>query len=747
MIPGSPHPLLMSGGDPLDELGKIDRAVRFRDTASAAFLRTFGAPTSLTIYTACMWVKRGKFAADQILFGTNATTNGWNLMLNSGEQLRLDFNSAAVLLSSQLERDPSSHFMVTYSSNGSTQTIYVADMQFVQSTSATNTTLNSAIQHGIGRFPSGTVPFGGLLSNFAFVDGQALTPAAFGVRHPATGQWRPKSHAAIRAAVAAGGGPRNGWGANGCFLPFDDPTSTTTLGYDRSQSDTDTTGNNWTATNISLAAGSTYDSTLDTPTTNCATLNPLKMPPVDVTTPTLNDGNLTALTSDGILGHFEGSMVIPSTGVWQWEITCLSGNVRDAHGVVPVSALPSSRGWDQTNAVAYCGDGTKYVSGSNSAYGAGYTTNDVIGFVVDRAAGTLTCYKNGASQGAIALPSNSVDLVPLISDFGASGGGGGSGRTQVACNFGQRQFSYPVSGAKCLSAKNLPKPQIPKSSTAFAAVTDTGANILATIAAAESWSSYIRIIKRRDAAEGWRWMFSDDPGYYMDSSAVAAKAAIPAFGGTSYVGYSIKVSAFNGVASGRLNHTNGVSDTVTDNLGNTRKMVILKNEANGSWYVFHPDLTAGQLMYLEQQAAPTTDGTISAVTSTGFTVAAALATGTYRWIAFAELDGFLKLGKYTGNSATDGAFVPAGITPKLELFKDLSGASNWFCFDTARDTTNVAGTALFPSATNGDSAGYSHDIVSNGSKWRWGTGDPNSSAHSYIYLMIAAFPFRYANAR
>ena len=139
--------------------------------------------------------------------------------------------------------------------------------------------------------------------------------------------------AAIRASVAAGGGARNGWGANGFFLPFDDVTSATTIGYDRSQSDADTTGNNWTSNNISLTAGNTYDSTLDTPTSVFCTWNPL-VPGDSVK----SNGNLNAT------GTARGTMnagVTPS----QWEITAnaagVVGGVISESGSANTVAIPN----------------------------------------------------------------------------------------------------------------------------------------------------------------------------------------------------------------------------------------------------------------------------------------------------------------------------------------------------------------------------------------------------------------------
>ena len=53
---------------------------------------------------------------------------------------------------------------------------------------------NNGIGHAIGRYnPEGTDYFDGYLSNFYFIDGQALLPSEFGFTDPLTNTWRPKN--------------------------------------------------------------------------------------------------------------------------------------------------------------------------------------------------------------------------------------------------------------------------------------------------------------------------------------------------------------------------------------------------------------------------------------------------------------------------------------------------------------------------------------------------------------------------
>ena len=62
---------------------------------------------------------------------------------------------------------------------------------------------NNGIGHAIGRYnPEGTDYFDGYLSNFYFIDGQALSPSEFGFTDPLTNTWRPKKYQGAQAPNA-----------------------------------------------------------------------------------------------------------------------------------------------------------------------------------------------------------------------------------------------------------------------------------------------------------------------------------------------------------------------------------------------------------------------------------------------------------------------------------------------------------------------------------------------------------------
>ena len=88
------------------------------------------------------------------------------------------------------------------------------------------------------------------------------------------------------------------------------------------------------------------------------------------------------------------------------------------------------------------------VGGSNQSYGASWTTGDTIGVAFDADAGTLTFYKNGASQGTAFTGLTDGPYVPSVVQNGSS--------RSAVLNFGQRPFKYQNAGTDRPSADYKP---------------------------------------------------------------------------------------------------------------------------------------------------------------------------------------------------------------------------------------------------------------------------------------------------
>lgn len=476
IVPGSANPLLMAqAGDPLDELGKIERSVRFRPAAAARFERTPAANGNQKKWTLHVPVKRsfiqgsGSLPPNAFIFGGGSGVTNYSYCgfannfagVAASDTLEMNFvvgnGNVGRLTTSRKFRDPAAHYIMTFVVDTAQATaserlrIYIdGARETVFSISGWPTQnadmpwLNSNTLQSLGALAAyAGYYFDGYLSQVCFVDGQALDPAAFGQIHPRTGQWRPKTKAAIRAAVAAGGGARNGWGANGFLLPFDDTTSLTTLGYDRSQSDTDTTGNNWTAVNISLTAGATYDSMADTPTNNHCIINPLP--------PYLNSGMYFVDSGLGVSGYADAtaSNLIGTHELTEkiyFEVTASANN---GYGQSSIGVANASK---SISVVKWLG-----VGGDYSAYGT-------YGLAFDRASGKIwikTPAGAWAGGGDPVTGTSPTATIALGADpaFPVVGIGRSSGSASVGSSYlnaGQRPFVHtPPAEFKAICTKNL----------------------------------------------------------------------------------------------------------------------------------------------------------------------------------------------------------------------------------------------------------------------------------------------------
>ncbi len=160
------------------------------------------------------------------------------------------------------------------------------------------------------------------------------------------------------------------------------------------------------------------------------------------------------------------------------------------------------------------------------------------------------------------------------------------------------------------------------------------------------------------------------------------------------------------------------------------------------------------MLYLNTDAAQADDTNVfqAAPTSTVFSPQggswAGIGANTIKYIAycFHSVEGYSKIGSYTGTGGADGAFVYTGFRPAYVLQKVYSASSNWLVFDNKRTTYNVVNKYLTVDTNAAESEETVMDFTSNGFKFRATSASFNAS-QSYIYLAFAETPFKTANAR
>ena len=769
---------------------QISRSVRLRSSASGYFNRTPATASNRTTFTFSFWNKFGALSSAAFFFAADDGTLYSQFAVNANNQIYFGYvpNTSGTVYqigTSAVLRDPSAYYHIqfaidtTQATNTNRIKIYINGVQqtltditgFGYPPQNSATQINQNVSSMIGRFIRGANnQYDGYLTEVNFIDGQALTPSSFG-QYNANGVWSPIKYAGT-------------YGTNGFYLNFSDNSASTatTIGKDNSGN-----GNNWTPNNISVTAGTTYDSMLDSPTPyadggngrgNYCVGNPLQTGGT-----TWSSGNLNFSLPSGT-GNGQASIAV-TTGKWYWEML-YSAQANDTG--VQQSGVTTRR----TNAITYSSDGSKYVNGTNSAYGATYTTGDVISVALDMDGGTVTFYKNNASQGSISL--SGAGITEATTTITAGGGV----TTTGSFNFGQRPFTYtPPTGFVALNTQNLSTPTIANGAAYMAATTYTGTGATLSVSNAVNSVSFqpdfIWIKDRSNARSNVLQNSVTGAAQYLISDTTSAEAtsssgvtAINSNGFTvgtqltwngsaeTYVGWQWKAgttSASN--TSGTITSTvsvgatqgfsvvtytgTGSNATVGHGLGVAPKMVIVKNRAAvTNWIVWQTSFPGTDYMQLNTTIAKVTAPSIwnstsptSSVISIGTDVAVNASTNTYVAYCFSEVAGFSKFGSYTGNGSANGPFVYLGFRPRFIMIKRTDAVSNWTLRDTSRDTSNTSINDLYANSSNAESsAGANIDILSNGFKCRdAGGGATNASGGTYIYAAFAENPFKYSLAR
>jgi len=788
-----PQPAII-GGSEYSKNYFIERSLRFRSSASAYLNRTPASAGNRTTWTFSFWAKRGALGSDKIVLSAGTTGSTDIDIFFTSDLFMISDRSGFNVKTTSVYRDPSAwyHFVVKFDTTQSTASdrikLYVNGSQITSLDGTTSypaqnatSSINNNVAHYIGTRSLIDNRFDGYLTEVNFIDGQALDPSYFGETDAVTGVWKPKEYT-------------GSYGTNGFYLNFSDNTSTTTLGYDQSSN-----SNNWTTNNISLTAGSTYDSMLDVPTLtspsagNFCTLNPLAQAYGQTRTTTSN-GNLDFSDATSSNTSVIGT-ILPTSGKWYFEMTAT------ASGVFAVGLYHPS-----TNAGSFYRNNGYYSSAFGGGSVAGYsswTTNDKIAVAWDADAGKIWYAKNNTWQSGDpssgTSPTNTFTvgygLAALISTDNSAGTKAGS------FNFGQRPFAYtPPTGYKALNTYNLPDSTIEDGGDYFNTVLYTGTGSSRSVTGVGFQPDLVWIKSRSnaenhnidDAVRGaGKWLASNltqaetnDTGSWGVSSFDSDGFSIVNNGTrTNASGYTYAAWNWKANGSGVSNTDGSITSTVSANttsgfsivtytgtgsaatvghgIGVAPSMVIVKNRSSATnWYVGHDGVDAtspwNYRMILQDIDARFNEGAAwndTAPTSSVFSVGTSGATNSSgeAMVAycFAEIEGFSAFGSYTGNGSTDGPFIYTGFRPRWWMTKKSSGTDGWMIIDSERASYNVSNIFLEPNNSNAEASTVDRvDFLSNGVKIRAGsTYTPNVAGATYIYAVFAENPFKNSLAR
>ena len=661
------------------------KSLRFNDGDTPSLSRTY---TSNATWTLSVWVKRGELGATNNLLGTV-------VQFNSSDQLVTPSRTTA-----SVYRDPAAFYHICVSDSG----LYVNGEQV---TSSDSTSALSDAKVGDS--------FDGYLFDVYFIDGTALTPTSFAEEDGTTGQWKPIAYS-------------GSYGDEGFHLDFENDTD---IGNDVSGNNNDFTANN-------LAPSDVVE---DIPTDNYCVYNG-----VFAGATGLSEGNLKCTTTTR--GTFD-AMSFAS----YWEI--------EANTTSVVGGVISEGGTANTVSV---------------------TNGSTFGFRLS-AAGALDYTSNGASWTSITT-GLSGEQFPYV-----------TGGTTTA-NFGQSTLSYSVpSGYAVLSTGNLPTPTIKKGVTYFdTKLYDDGDGAKTFDNGTVSMQPDLVWVKSRGSAYDHKLTDSvRGTEKALESNTIDTEATdstgLTAFGsdgftvgadtnysdttGVGMVAWAWKKSAtagFNIVGwTGDDDGFSGGTQPVAHGLGVAPEMVIAKNRTdeaggNGNWIVYHKDTSSGDLLKLNSIDGEFTPNNtlIGSIGSTNVSFGNdsvdseylnsdnSIQGGepdTYISYFFASVEGYSKVGVYSGNSSADGPFVYCGFRPAFLIMKWVGGVSDWYIYDSTRSPYNELDLSLKADSSGTETTFGSLDLLSGGFKWRMTDSARNASGESYIYAAFAESPFKYANAR
>jgi hypothetical protein len=543
------------------------------------------------------------------------------------------------------------------------------------------------------------------------------------------------------------------------------------------------------------------DQVLDSPTNNFATFNPIT--PAHLDSVDLSEGNL----SHNLNRHAYTSTMPLNNGSWYFEFCATVDNFN-----IGLTTKVNTRTTFADNSFfRVCCDGAvySYNSTEDSDTFTGCVAGDIYGFAVNGTAGTCDVYQNNTKVIEISAISTADDIFFFadredttagrnVVNFGQDSSFAGNKTAQGNQDSnGKGDFYYaPPAGYLALCTDNLPEPTIKNPRDHFNTILWTGSGSSPRSITGVGFQPDFLWIKDRVAANNHvltdvvrgssGLLYSNATTAEVTGAAQVSSYDSDGFtlGTTTYVnenGSSNTYAGWNWKAGGTAssntdgsitssvsaNPTAGFSivsytspgtnadGTVGHGLSQAPEMVIVKNlDSAYNWDVWSPALSSGYDLKLNDTAAQTsgrwstTIPTASLVTlKDNYEV-----NGTDDYIAycFHSVEGYSKVGSYTGNSSTDGPFIYTGFKPAYVMIKryDSSTGSRWLLLDSVRNTYNIVNKNLiadeaYSESTVGDTDRL--DFVSNGFKLRQAGTTVNVG--SYIYLAIAESPFKTSNAR
>ena len=288
-----------------------------------------------------------------------------------------------------------------------------------------------------------------------------------------------------------------------------------------------------------------------------------------------------------------------------------------------------------------------------------------------------------------------------------------------------------------------------------------------SVRGAEKWlRSDFTNIEQTQRANGYLSSF-DSNGFTLEEGSSTDPTYTASYethqNGQTYVAWCLKgggtaVSNTNGTITSQVSAnqaagfsivkfpTTATNVNVGHGLSQAPEMIIYKNITYvDNWYVYHKDLSSPNTQYLNlnttSQAITNATNNFSSVTLDTFTSYLA-GGGDIVCYCFHSVEGYSKIGSYTGTGAAGNAIV-TGFQPAFVMIKRTDSANDWYILDSARSPSNSRDDVLYANLSNSESVNDAFiivDFLSNGFELQGTSGGSNASGGTYIYLAIAADP-------
>ena len=469
------------GGDGKPTGYEISNSIRF-DSASSSYLSfTTSTPTSQKIATWSFWMKKADDAT-QVIFGSSGDYMEIYNEADGELWFYLSDSNSDFLKSTALHRDQSAWYHIvmvldtTQGTEANRAKMFVNGTQLTSFISANYPSQNDDLT-GLAaskNFHIGARAYGGAatyldayIADFNFIDGTAYDPTYFGETND-NGVWIPKKPTGLS------------YGNNGFLLEFKQTgTSANASGMG---ADTSGNGNHFASNNLA-----SDHITVDTPTNNFATVNPLTETQGVID---FSEGNTEIAGNTTTQGSARSSIQIPPSGKWyiESEFDAIGGSGSSAFAFVPEDY--TSHALNASGARGVAGSYSNAASSRvlqliNATSQIGSNINVSAGVIVQLAidqdngkawVGKEDTYYNssGGTDGNPSTGSNPTFTFTAENFdvfFGVYKGGGGDGIQRQKVNFGNPAFSIssgnadangygnfeyaPPSGYYALCTKNL----------------------------------------------------------------------------------------------------------------------------------------------------------------------------------------------------------------------------------------------------------------------------------------------------